>query len=228
MARMIYRPGATVRIIAFTIAALTAALAPMAHADCRIVAKNATLDNLTSTGSGQVGAPCGCIGLFDEFTHIQGNWVHVTVDSPSRFKADDFNSLVCGCESCPAGSAGNLACFSGTGTYFFDGTGQTGLPVAYRVEVEDHGGSTATPDEYRIWIYIPGGGETTKGLAVNIGCENTPSGNTNRAADMFGAGRVADFFDGGNVAAGNIRIKPQIASHEGICPAGVECPAPLP
>src|SRR5262249_27482506 len=53
-----------------------------------------------ATGGGQVGAPCGCIGCFDQFNNIQGNWVHERHKSQGRFKATDFNSLVCGCESC--------------------------------------------------------------------------------------------------------------------------------
>src|SRR6185295_14201223 len=103
---------------------------------------------------------------------------------------------VCGPE--PRRAPANLACFSGTGKWSETGNKKT-VPVAFRVEHEDHGepGAAAeTPDEYRIWIYIPSGTETIKDLAVDICCFSAPSGNTNRALDEFNAGRPADIFDG--------------------------------
>jgi hypothetical protein len=216
---------------------------------------NGNFDVTKATGGGQVGAPCGCIGCFDQFNNIQGNWEHSRKKQQGSFKATDFNSLTCGCE-CDTGSGplvssldgnlcnpgnricgpeprqapANLACFSGTGEYSVTGGNKT-EPVAFRVEVEDHGEPSggATPDEYRIWIYRLQAGETIKSLAIDICCHNPDTDSANPAAEQFGAGRVADIFDGGNLIAGNIQIHPQIAAHVGICPVpNTSCPAPLP
>jgi hypothetical protein len=133
------------------------------------------------------------------------------------------------CGPSPPNAPANLACFSGTGIYSASGDKRT-TNVAYRVEVEDHGepagaSPDATTDEYRIWIYIPQGTETVKGLATAICCRNAPSGNTNRAGDTFAAGRTANVFDGGNLIHGNIQIHPQI----GICPlSDTTCPPSIP
>src|SRR5262249_3116572 len=147
---------------------------PMAQPEgCRITGgRTITLDNPTGdaeitkgTGGGQVGAPCGCIGCFDQFENIQGNWEYNRHKNQGSFKATDFNSLVCGCESCPTdgmtpvknmdgnvcndgdracgpsppNAPANLACFSGTGTFNATGSSKKTANVAYRVEVEDHG-----------------------------------------------------------------------------------------
>jgi hypothetical protein len=236
------------------------------------------MDVTKATGGGQVGAPCGCIGCFDQFDNIKGNWEHSRKKKQGSFKATDFNSLTCGCEcdgtcdtsghctnspstSCtadkdcsqlssidgglcnagnricgpePRKAPANLACFSGTGTYSETGTKKT-EPVAFRVEVEDHGepgagtNSDATDDEYRIWIYRLQGSETVKSLAVSICCHNPDTDSANPANEEFGAGRTADIFDGGNLIHGNLQIHPQIASHTDICPVpATSCPAPLP
>ncbi len=88
-------------------------------------------------GGGQVGAPCGCIGCFDEFDHVQGNWQYSRKKKRGSFHAKDFNSLVCGCTDCdgnpvplqgglcnpgedacgpePRKAPANVACFSGVG-----------------------------------------------------------------------------------------------------------------
>jgi hypothetical protein len=55
------------------------------------------------TGGGQVGASCGCIGCFDDFDHIRGNWSYSRKNSNGpgnlgTFHASDFNSLMCGCD----------------------------------------------------------------------------------------------------------------------------------
>jgi len=117
-----------------------------------------------ATGGGQVGAPCGCIGCFDSFDNIQGNWVHQRKKQQGSFKATDFNSLTCGCECdtpngtvlsalngpfcnpgnriCgpePRKAPANLACFSGTGEYSPNNSRNKSEMVAFRVEVEDHG-----------------------------------------------------------------------------------------
>ena len=207
-----------------------------------------------TTGGGQVGAPCGCIGCFDSFDNIQGNWVHQRHGHRGRFKAKDFNSLRCGCEACgednvsnvkkldgnlcndnsrvcgptPPNAPANLACFSGTGTWSPTSGSKDRVEVAFRVEVEDHS-EPGVNDEYRIWIYIPASGETIKSLAVDICCQNAPSDNSDRSGDQFGAGRAADVFDGGVITHGNLQIHPQIASHIGQCPVpNGMCPASLP
>jgi hypothetical protein len=201
-----------------------------------------------ATGGGQVGAPCGCIGCFDSFHNIQGNWVHQRHKQQGRFQATGFNSLVCGCESCaedgmtplvkldgnlcnegdracgpaPPAAPANVACFSGIGTFGTNGN-KGARDVAFRVEVEDHGepggiSGDATRDQYRIWIYIPQEEETLKGLANAICCRNPDTDVGNPGAEPFAAGRVADVFDGGNLLHGNIQIHPQIAAHTDICP----------
>ena len=106
--------------------------------------------------------------------------------------------------------------------------------MAYRVEVEDHGepggvSGDNTPDQYRIWIYIPQGNETPKSLALDVCCHNSDTHSANPGNETFGAGRTADVFDGGDIVHGNLQIHPEIAAHAGICPVPNEsCPAPLP
>src|SRR6185295_16445428 len=134
------------------------------QAGCRVTGGRQVLDDQVegemeitkATGGGQVGAPCGCIGCFDEFDHIQGNWNHSRKKKQGSFKATDFNSLVCGCECEDAGgndistldgnlcnegnricgpeprkAPANLACFSGTGTWSETSNKRT-EPVAFR------------------------------------------------------------------------------------------------
>ena len=55
-------------------------------------------DIIRGQGGGQVGAPCGCIGCFDEFNHIQGNWQYSRKNKKGTFHAKEYNSLICGCE----------------------------------------------------------------------------------------------------------------------------------
>ncbi len=56
-------------------------------------------DILRGQGGGQVGAPCGCIGCFDTFDHIQGNWQYSRKSKKGTFHAKDYNSLICGCDT---------------------------------------------------------------------------------------------------------------------------------
>jgi hypothetical protein len=119
-------------------------------------------DATKATAGGQVGAPCGCIGCFNGFDQVQGQWQYSRKKQQGTLHASGFNSLVCGCESCgtdnqlqsklsgqlcnakdlecgpghPAAPA-NIACFSGTGDYSIT-PGKT-RTVAFRVNVEDRG-----------------------------------------------------------------------------------------
>jgi len=184
---------------------------------------------------GQVGAPCGCIGCFDELDHIQGNWVHQRKKQKTNLKAADFNSLVCGCRDVNGGpgvfdgklcnpddrdagpeprpAPANIACFTGTGA--LKRNGKT-TDVAFRVEVEDRGepgaGDNAEPtaDVYRMRIWVPKGTESVASLAAGACCTH---------ADPVGeAARHPDIDDGGNITQGNLQIHPQIPSHVGECP----------
>jgi hypothetical protein len=178
---------------------------------------------------GQVGASCGCIGCFDEFDHVQGNWVHQRKKQKSNFKADDFNSLICGCDGVfdgklcnpddrdlgpePRPAPANMACFSGRGT--LKRNGRT-TEVAFRVEIEDRGepgagpNSSPTDDVYRMRIWVPKGQETVASLAAGACCTNPePAGDADRNPEID---------DGGNIETGNLQIHPQIASHIGECP----------
>lgn len=99
---------------------------------CRITGGRTVLDGIIvadpdgveivrGQGGGQVGAPCGCIGCFDGFDHVQGQWQYSRKRNQGNFHARDFNSLICGCDqngdcnfSGVSGSAfANPAAFSG-------------------------------------------------------------------------------------------------------------------
>jgi hypothetical protein len=178
-------------------------------------------DITTARFGGQVGAPCGCIGCWDDFNSVQGEWTHNRKDRIGRFHASDYNSLVCqlddgeGPEPRPAPA--NKACWSGIGD-FNPTKGRKEVRVAFRVEVEDRGepgagkNAGAQDDVYRIriWVPIPSSNETPEGLAMDACCENPePVGK---------AARQPDIDDGGNLIHGNIQIHPQIASHTDVCP----------
>jgi uncharacterized repeat protein (TIGR01451 family) len=181
---------------------------------------------------GQVGAPCGCIGGFLEFDHVQGNWTAKT--QGGKFKAFNFNSLTCGCDvendgdaaafangqvcgdrdtgPTPPPAPANVACFTGTGRL---GTGANAVLVAFRVEMRDHG-EPGTVDENRIQVWIPTGQETAENIAEQIACTNVCS-----------AFRAPDIDEGGVVNNGNLQIHRDIGAHEGICPVpAVVCPEP--
>jgi len=163
-------------------------------------------DILKANFSGQVGSPCGCVGCFDQFNLVQGNWQHDQKKKKGKFQSTDYNSLMCGCDgvfngqTCPGGTVGNSACFSGTGTLNPTGTGKKLTTVAFRTEVEDDG-EAGTNDFYRMRIWIPTGAETVKQLAAGACCTNaSPTGQ---------AGRAPDIDEGGNLLHGNIQVKPQ-------------------
>jgi hypothetical protein len=212
---------------------------------CRITAGGITPDGRTDPGiyadihkatfGGQVGAPCGCIGCFDEFDHIQGEWTHVRHRRKGRLHASDYNSLICGCDGVfdgqlcnpgdrdpgpePRKAPANMACFSGVGQF-------RRQDVAFRVEVEDRGepgagtNSGSLDDVYRIRIWIPEGAETAAGLADKVCCtEGNPEGTD--------AGQ-ANIDDGGSITHGNIQIHPQLPkTTDGICPPpDTVCPLP--
>jgi hypothetical protein len=182
---------------------------------------------LRATFGGQVGAPCGCIGCFDQFDHIQGNWQHSRKTRKGSFHAKDYNSLVCGCdgvfdgELCnpgdrtpgpePRPAPANMACFSGIGD-FNPTNGKRTIPVAFRVEVEDRSepavGKVAPDDVYRIRIWIPTQSETAQALADQACCTNANP-----------TGRLPNVDDGGNLIHGNIQIHPPLPNTEsGTCP----------
>jgi hypothetical protein len=204
---------------------------------CRITAGGITPDGNIDTGAlanilratfgGQVGAPCGCIGCFDEFDHIQGNWQHSRKTRKGSFHAKDYNSLVCGCdgvfdgELCnpgdrelgpePRRAPANMACFSGIGD-FNPTNGRRTISVAFRVEVEDRSepavGKVAPDDVYRIRIWVPAQGETAAELADQACCTNANP-----------TGRAPNVDDGGNLVHGNIQIHPPLKHTEsGTCP----------
>src|SRR6185295_19343918 len=145
------------------------------QAGCRVTGGRQVLDDQVegemeitkATGGGQVGAPCGCIGCFDEFDHIQGNWTHSRKKKQGSFKAVDFNSLVCGCEC--ENSEGSLSTsFDGNLCNEGESGNKKNETVAFRVEEEGHGEPGGGHDEYRIWIYKLQLGESVKDLAVDI------------------------------------------------------------
>src|SRR5262249_5840162 len=159
---------------------------------------------------GQVGAPCGCIGNYLEFDHIQGQWYWRP--GAGKVKASNFNSLTCGCDvqddgnsaalsngqvcgdrvtgPTPPPAPSNVACFSGTGQLGF---GPNAVRVAFRFEIRDHG-EPGVLDENRIKIWIPTGQETAESIAEQIACTDTCS-----------AFRSPDLEEGqGVVANGNI------------------------
>jgi hypothetical protein len=205
---------------------------------CRITAGGIAPDGAVDEGEfanipkatfgGQVGAPCGCIGCFDELEHVQGSWTHSRKKRKGSFHALDYNSLVCGCdgvfdgELCnpddrdpgpePRPAPANMACWSGIGD-FNPTNGRRTIRVAFRVEVEDRsepGGPQGSDpvDVYRIRIWVPGDGEDVWDLADQACCTN---------ADP--TGRAPDVDDGDDLINGNIQIHPMIHhSEDGVCP----------
>ena len=206
---------------------------------CRITAGGITPDGVTdpneyadtlrATFGGQVGAPCGCIGCFDEFDHIQGNWQHSRKSRKGNFHAKDYNSLVCGCdgvfdgELCnpgdrepgpePRKAPANMACWSGVGD-FNPTRGKKTIRAAFRVEVEDRSepgvGKLLPDDVYRIRIWVPGQGESPEVLAAMACCTIS-----NLNLDI----RPPNIDDGGALIHGNIQIHPLLPNTEdGTCP----------
>jgi hypothetical protein len=182
-----------------------------------------------------VGAPCGCIGCFDDLDDIQGNWTYSRKNRVGNFHAMQYDSLVCGCDDgsgnplslvdgklcgnrdlgpTPPAAPANVACFTGVGELSPINAGKRTQVVGFRVEVQDRGepgtgkNSGSLDDVYRIRIWIPGTGETAEGLAQAACCENpTPSL------------RAPDIDDGGTLIHGNIQIHPELPKTlQGICP----------
>lgn len=197
------------------------------------------------TFGGQVGAPCGCLGCFDEFDNIQGSWQHSRKKHQGNFHAKNYLSLICGCDegtsvtpavrfkgqTCgnreigptPRRAPANLICFTGVGNYT-ETVGRRTTEVAFRVEIEDRGepgaGQNSGPsaDVYRISLWIPTDGETTMGLAEQACCSNTPA-----------HVRTPDVHDGGDLIHGNLQIHPATPlTNRGICPPPDACMSPLP
>jgi hypothetical protein len=183
-------------------------------------------EHITGRFGGQVGAPCGCIGCFDEFDHVQGNWQYTRKKQKGNFHAKDYNSLICACDGefdgrlcnpgekskgdglgpAPRPAPANMACFSGVGEWTYNPGNRTDR-VAFRVEVEDRG-EPGVGDVMRIRIWIPQDSETPEGLADRVCC-------TIAAPDI----RPPDVDDGGGLTHGNLQIHPVLPNTErGRCP----------
>jgi len=171
-----------------------------------------------ATFGGQVGAPCGCIGCFDEFGHIQGNWQYSRKQHNGTLHAKTYNSLVCGCDGvltgqvcegdgpAPPPAPANEVCFSGVADFALN-NGKKTTDVAFRVEAEDRG-EPGSNDKYRIRVWIPTTAESADDLASKACCTNTTP-----------AIRTPDIDDGGTLAGGNIQIHRELdASANGTCP----------
>src|SRR5438552_995649 len=194
------------------------------------------------TFGGQVGAPCGCIGCFDNFDQVQGNWQYTRKTRIGNFHAMDFDSLVCGCKDLnggavmldgtlcgdrtigptPPAAPANIACFTGVGE-LNPTSGQRTVSVGFRVDLEDRGepgaGKNSAPsaDVYRIRIWIPTGAETAADLAA-AACCNNPNPSL----------RTPDIDDGAALTHGNIQIhKETPLTQKGVCPPPTgTCAAP--
>src|SRR5262249_24934228 len=198
---------------------------------CRItgggIAPDGEMDLSTFAGiskgslGGQVGAPCGCIGCFDNFDNIQGNWQYRRKTKLGNFHAMDFTSLVCGCEDLngntimldgtlcgtrdigptPPAAPANVACFSGKGQMSPASLGKKTLDVAFRVEIEDRGepgtgpNSGPSPDVYRIRIWVPTSSEKLADLVAGACCTLPSPTNRQPAID-----------DGGSLTTGDLQI----------------------
>src|SRR6184192_3209483 len=185
--------------------------------------------------AGQVGAPCGCFGCFDNFdpkrASVQGEWKYKLKKHGGSLHASIFNSLVC---SCLGGSVGSLCpsaehprtpadhiCVTGIADLSPD-TGNVKnrtTAVAFRFEGTDNG-EPGTGDVYEIHILGPARGQTTTDLAKAICCTRPfvqPPGTTARANDL------------GPILRGNIQIHPALAkSTDGTCPPPSGMCVPIP
>ena len=185
--------------------------------------------------AGQVGAPCGCFGCFDNFdpkrASVQGEWKYKLKKHGGSLHASIFNSLVC---SCLGGSVGSLRpsaehprtpadhiCVTGIANLSPDtGNGnKASTPVAFRFEATDNG-EPGTGDVYEIHILGPARGQTTTDLAKAICCTRPfvqPPGTTVFANDL------------GTIIRGNIQIHPALAkSTDGTCPPPSGMCVPIP
>src|SRR6184192_3143122 len=185
--------------------------------------------------AGQVGAPCGCFGCFDNFdpkrASVQGEWKYKLKKHGGSLHASIFNSLVC---SCLGGSVGSLCpsaehprtpadhiCVTGIADLSPD-TGNVKnrtTAVAFRFEATDNG-EPGTDDVYEIHILAPAAGQTTSDLAKAICCTRPfvkPAGTTALADDL------------GTLLRGNIQIHPALAkSTAGTCPPPSGMCVPIP
>ncbi|TMA66439.1 MAG: hypothetical protein E6J69_10855 [Deltaproteobacteria bacterium] len=185
--------------------------------------------------AGQVGAPCGCFGCFDNFdpkrASVQGEWKYKLKKHGGSLHASIFNSLVC---SCLGGSVGSLCpsaehprtpadhiCVTGIADLSPDtGNGnKASTPVAFRFEATDNG-EPGTSDVYEIHILAPAAGQSTSDVAKAICCTRPfvqPAGTTALANDL------------GTILRGNIQIHPALAkSTDGTCPPPSGMCVPIP
>ena len=126
------------------------------------------MDITKGTGGGQVGAACGCIGCYDDYHHIRGQWQYTRKAQGGNgkknlgtFHASDYNSLMCLCLDAngnpvdtenglcnpgnrdtgpePRPAPANAACFTGVGTISPPQLGKRTEVVAFKIYVEDRG-----------------------------------------------------------------------------------------
>jgi len=186
---------------------------------------NVMADITKAQFAGQVGAPCGCFGCFDNFdpkrASIQGEWNHKRKNKGGSMHASIFNSLVCSClggvvgDICPDAehptTPADHICITGIGTFTPD-TGpdkKSGFPVAFRFEATDRG-EPGRNDFYEMHIFTPMAGQTVDQLAQAICC-------TNPISVLPITGVVAD--DEGLLLTGNVQIHRALAkSTDGPCP----------
>jgi hypothetical protein len=191
-----------------------------APAGCRVTGGGNATDKAFTWG-GQVGAPCGCIGCFDDLDSVQGQWTHSRKKQDGRFHASEFSSLVCDLDDgegpLPRPAPANKVCFAGKGM-FAEGKGKRDEAVAFRVEIEDRGepgggkNAGAQEDVYRMRIWRPGAGETVEDLLDGVCCLNPePVG--------VGAPFIDDAGAGSDIRQGNLQIHPSLPNtNRGICP----------
>jgi hypothetical protein len=194
--------------------------------------------NKEFTHGGQVGSPCGCIGCFDTFDHIQGQWQYSRKSAKGNlgtFHASDYNSLICGCDDgmggpgsivaglCnpdnrepgpePRRAPANIACFSGIGQLSPPSLGKRTTPVAFRVHVEDRGepGGGQNAGQYSDVYRIEiwiPSGTETPESIADQACCDCPDGSL----------RAPNIDDGGDLIHGNLQIHPQTPnSQDGTC-----------
>ncbi len=200
---------------------------------------------------GDVGAPCGCVGCFDNTGATQGEWKHYR-KAGGNFHAGDYNSLECSClnpgdilpgptssggfstpqgnlcdpPSAPDGPSppdapANAICFSGLGS-FTPTNGKKTETVVFRVEAVDRGEPGSKPsDHYTMLIWRPADQAEQQTLLMQVCCTS-----------QVPTGRDPDIVDGGagalgDLTKGNILIYPEVPkSEEGICPPpNTACPA---
>ena len=197
---------------------------------------NIMADITSAQFSGQVGAPCGCFGCFDNFdpkrASVQGEWNHQRKNKGGSLHASIFNSLVCSClggqvgELCPSAehpsTPADHICVTGIGDFMPDKGNPhstVGIPVAFRFEATDNG-EPGSHDVYEMHILMPAAGQTTADLAKAICC-------TRPFVQPAGTTVIAN--DSGSLIAGNVQIHPALAkSTDGTCPPPSGMCVPIP